>query len=301
MRTLVVIPVFNRPVLVSQALDSVAAQTIQPDAVVVVDDGSTDNTSASVSAWIQEHPNLTVRLIRSAHRGASAARNLGLARMGAAMEAVAFLDSDDRWPADFLARTGTALQSRHDVVAASTDREFRWLHEDRRHHDSLATITDNPWLWMIARDGGIGSCTLFRVAAIHAAGGYPEDIPTGHDAVLFGRIAAEGAWLHVPGEPTVFMRSSIHGGHLHHRHPDYLVWWAKTAHQVWQGAPAGVEIGAHGRMTLLHRWRAAAHDALRRNESAQAHYCLAHAIRLRPMTTKYWWLWLRTHPYRGRR
>lgn len=297
MRTLVVVPVFNRPDLIIRALDSVAAQSRPPDAVAVVDDGSTDTTAPVVASWIEAHPDLHAQMIRSANMGASAARNLGLARMGQGMDLVAFLDSDDLWPADFLARGCLALQSRPDAAAASTDREFRWQHEARRRHDSLASITANPWQWMIVRDAGIGSCTLFRLTAVHAAGGYPEDIPTGHDSVLFGRIAAHGPWLHLPGAPTIFLRSSSHGHHLYQKYPDHLVWWAKSTHRVWLEAPAGVHFDFEGRKSLARRWHAAARSALRRGECQQARFCIKNAIRLRPWATKHWSLWLRTFAF----
>ncbi|NTV94693.1 MAG: glycosyltransferase family 2 protein [Thiobacillus sp.] len=298
MRVLVVIPVYNRPDLIVRTLDSVAGQTRPPSAVVVVDDGSTDATAERVAAWIAAHPEPEVHLIRSANRGASAARNLGLARFGQDMEAVAFLDSDDRWPADFLARACQVMAQRPDAVAASTDREFVWANEDRRRYDDLAPITGNPWLWMLERDAGVGSCTLFRAAAVRAAGGYPEDIPTGHDAVLFGRIAALGPWLHLPGAPAEFLRSlrnapAGHGGHLHHRYPDYLFRWAEVAQRVYREAPAGVHFGARGRRFLARRWRDAASNARLRGDRRQASHCIRHAIRLRPWSIRYWWLWLR--------
>jgi len=84
----VVIPVRNRASLVRRALDSVFAQTLRRFEVIVVDDGSTDDTPEVVAAYPQP-----VRLIRCAPTGVSAARNLGIAR--ARGEFVAFLDSDD--------------------------------------------------------------------------------------------------------------------------------------------------------------------------------------------------------------
>lgn len=85
----VVIPAFNRPQLVERALRSVFAQEAKPHAVLVVDDGSSDDTADRAEA-------LGATVVRHGdNRGKSAARNTGLER--AATEWVAFLDADDEW------------------------------------------------------------------------------------------------------------------------------------------------------------------------------------------------------------
>ncbi|WP_374277214.1 glycosyltransferase family 2 protein [Azonexus sp.] len=297
MHILVVIPVHNRPALIQQALDSVSLQTCRPHSVIVVDDGSTDNTPAAIHAWMDRHPDFPIQLIRTQNKGASAARNLGVTSASGEIEAVAFLDSDDLWPVDFLERGSDALSSRTDAVAASTDREFVWVDESRRTHASLETLPHNPWLWMIVHDAGIGSCSLFRLSAFRAAGGYPEEIPTGHDTVLFGRIAAQGNWLHLPGNATIFQRSSsgnsrTHSGHLHQRYPDYLYWWAEASDQLWREAPPDKNMDPLGKKNLALRWSKAARQALKANKPVQARLYLAKAITLCPWSLKYRQKWL---------
>jgi glycosyltransferase involved in cell wall biosynthesis len=100
----VVIPAFNQAQVIGRALDSVAAQTFRDFEVIVVDDGSTDQTAEVVSgAGIAG-----LQMIRhQQNRGASAARNTGIA--AAAGRLIAFLDSDDIWHSDKLARQVTAL------------------------------------------------------------------------------------------------------------------------------------------------------------------------------------------------
>lgn len=86
----VVIPTYNRAYIVGQAIDSVLRQSYRPVEVVVVDDGSTDDTAAVVSRYGPE-----VRYFHQANAGVSAARNRGLRE--ACGEFVALLDSDDEW------------------------------------------------------------------------------------------------------------------------------------------------------------------------------------------------------------
>lgn len=86
----VVIPTHNRAALLREALDSVSAQTFRDFELIVIDDGSTEDIKAQVVG----HP-ARPRVVRQAHEGPAAARNLGLRE--AAADLVAFLDSDDLW------------------------------------------------------------------------------------------------------------------------------------------------------------------------------------------------------------
>lgn len=88
----VVIPTFNRPERTLQAIESALSQTLRPLEVVVVDDGSTDDTAQR----IESRHGAAVRMIRlDRNRGGASARNAGAS--AARGEFVAFLDSDDLW------------------------------------------------------------------------------------------------------------------------------------------------------------------------------------------------------------
>ncbi|MCU0839480.1 MAG: glycosyltransferase, partial [Rhodospirillales bacterium] len=86
----VVIPTYNRAHCVSEAIESVLAQTVPADEVIVVDDGSTDTTPEVLAGFGDR-----IIVIRQPNRGVSAARNAGIAR--ATSEWITFLDSDDVW------------------------------------------------------------------------------------------------------------------------------------------------------------------------------------------------------------
>ncbi len=91
-RISVIIPVFNAAGFIRAALDSVCAQTVLPDEVLVIDDGSTDGTAGEVAAFGRTD---LVRYLHQANLGVSAARNAGLD--AATGEWIAFLDADDVW------------------------------------------------------------------------------------------------------------------------------------------------------------------------------------------------------------
>lgn len=98
----VVIPTYNRVAYITRALDSVAAQTCPPLEIIVVDDGSTDGTADMLR---RDYPR--VKVIRQANRGVSHARNTGIG--AASGDWIAFLDSDDAWLPEKLARQLRAL------------------------------------------------------------------------------------------------------------------------------------------------------------------------------------------------
>ena len=86
----VVIPAYNSEKYIARAIDSVLTQTHKPDEIIVVDDGSTDNTSEIARKY---EP--SVKLIQQQNAGASVARNTGIE--AATSEWIAFLDADDEW------------------------------------------------------------------------------------------------------------------------------------------------------------------------------------------------------------
>jgi len=99
-RISVIIPTYNRERLLPRALRSVINQSTTPAEVIVVDDGSSDNTRQvikEIAAWAD----LELRYLRQSNRGPAAARNLGI--RAASGEYLAFLDSDDEFHRDKLA------------------------------------------------------------------------------------------------------------------------------------------------------------------------------------------------------
>ncbi|NQU38993.1 MAG: glycosyltransferase family 2 protein [Lentisphaerae bacterium] len=92
----VVIPLYNKAREIERCLQSVAAQTIAPHEILVVDDGSTDQSAEIVSRGTDER----VRLIQQTNQGVAAARNRGIQESSG--DGIAFLDADDEWKPDFL-------------------------------------------------------------------------------------------------------------------------------------------------------------------------------------------------------
>ncbi len=286
----VVIPVFNRPRLVLAALGSVLAQTRAADEVVVVDDGSTDATVETIARLIAAHPDRRLTLLRQPRSGVAAARNLGLARLSGAVDAIAFLDSDDAWPEDFLARTAAVLAHDLTAIAVSTDRALHSVDDAASDITSCAELAASPWRFFILKGGGVASCTLFRRSALRPGEGFPERFPTGQDTVLFARLAQRGAWRHAAGAPVTFARdfARTHAGdegHLHKRRSDYFWHWARASEICVALAPRTLRSEPAIAAKMRERWALARGQALTHHRYGSALLCLLrelrHARRLR--------------------
>ena len=108
----IVIPLYNKEKSISSTLQSVLAQTYADYEVVVVNDGSTDNSAAVVQCFISKSPisntHCGIHLLNQQNAGVSAARNLGVKHSRG--EYVVFLDGDDIWDKDFLSELVRLMQ-----------------------------------------------------------------------------------------------------------------------------------------------------------------------------------------------
>jgi glycosyltransferase involved in cell wall biosynthesis len=117
-RVTAIIPVFNGAALIRRSIESVLSQTRPADEVIVVDDGSTDETANIVRSY-----GLRVRYLRQPNSGVAAARNNGVKQ--AKSEWIAFLDHDDEWLPNKLERQMALLE--HHPTAALCYSAY-WLH-----------------------------------------------------------------------------------------------------------------------------------------------------------------------------
>jgi len=203
-RVSVVIPAYNAAATLPETLASVFAQTFADLEVIVVDDGSTDETPALLAAYGDR-----IRVLRKVNEGRpSTTRNLGA--KAARGELVAFLDADDRWQPEKLARQVAlfAANSRLGLVytaAAVIDASGRVLRVNPCPPGGRGQV----YPLLAVRNMMVGSSVMARRAAIAEAGWFDEELTSIENWDLWIRIARR--WeVDCVDEPLTLYR--VHAG-----------------------------------------------------------------------------------------
>lgn len=170
--TSVIIPVRNGAAFIGAAIESVLVQTTERDQVIVIDDGSVDETPERLRGFGSD-----ILVLRGEKRGVSAARNMGLRR--AAGDFIAFLDHDDLWPAGRHSGLLSALTA-DSAFNAATGR-IRILAENRASAADYLT-------WEGTHQPGFIQAGLFSRPLIESAGLFDEAMPHGEDNDFFIRL-----------------------------------------------------------------------------------------------------------------
>jgi glycosyltransferase involved in cell wall biosynthesis len=190
----VIIPAYNRSAYLGEAIQSVLDQTFQDFELIVIDDGSTDNTKEIVKGFLDTR----VRYLYQENSGVSSARNMGI--KAANGEYIAFLDSDDIWLPENLELKVNLLDSRPDVglvcsdayvVDNSTKATFGrfWGKNRFKYSGNPRKVTRHPLKDLLYRNCFImPQATMIRSQVFTAVGGFDESLPTSEDWDLFVRI-----------------------------------------------------------------------------------------------------------------
>jgi len=204
----VVIPTYNRAIYVTQAIESVLAQTVPTDEIIVVDDGSTDNTQEVLKRFGDR-----IRYIRQDNTGAGIARNTGI--KSSKNEYVAFLDSDDLWEPNRLERQLEAAERyRHAPVLWFSDCKVlrpdgavlpsKWKRDGIFQPDGREGVLERPNEWL---GGGYFIWTpsvLVKREALLRVGLYGAS-RRAQDWALYVKLARIGSFGYV-AEPLFTMR-----------------------------------------------------------------------------------------------
>ena len=228
-RVSVVIPCYNAAPFLAETLTSVVAQTYPPHEVIVIDDGSTDE-SASIAASFAP----LVRVIRQANRGESVAHNRGIAM--AQGEWVALLDADDLWEVHKL--------ERQIEVARSLSAEFVCVYNDFYRFDGRKKDFCEPRCEYHAQpDARVGllfdwcvqpSTALIRRDVLDHVH-FPETVRDGEDPIFFALLRHHGRFLRIPERLTGYRHSpaqqTSNPGHLAAKRRSLIHWFVANAFQ----------------------------------------------------------------------
>ncbi len=208
------ITTYNRAAFLPGALESAFAQTLEPDEILVVDDGSTDDTEAVLAPYRDR-----IRYVRQENEGRSGARNRAVRETRTPL--ISFLDSDDRWAPDKLERQVPVLADRrvgmvHGHVDLIDELDRPLPEETERHHELFSRAHRNG----VTYAGYAFDCRCFstaltaRVDAIEQAGLYdPALLLDDYDLylrlaletrIVFLELPAVAVYRHHPGQMTTY-------------------------------------------------------------------------------------------------
>lgn len=204
----VVIPTFDRAHTLGRALDSVFAQTLPPQQVIVVDDGSSDSTVDVVAGY----PG--VCYLRQENRGVSAARNLGIRHCGC--DWIALLDSDDEWLPEKLRVQFEALAENpgHRLIHCDEIwiRKGRRVNPGDRHRKRGGRIFEHCLPLCVISP----SAAVIERSLLIEAGGFNEQLPACEDYDLWLRICSRFPVLYV--DRPLLRKYGGHDDQLSRRH-----------------------------------------------------------------------------------
>jgi glycosyltransferase involved in cell wall biosynthesis len=197
-RVSVIIPIYNGAATIERALKSVFEQTFTDFEIVVVDDGSTDETPSVLAKFGDQ-----IRMIRQANRGFPSARNAGVAASRG--DLIALIDHDDQWLPRKLELTvaaldtdpGAALVFSDLIVVNEAGEESRSspIGSDTAHAPTMDEMLSRIWPIM-------PSTVVMRRAAFDDAGGFGESL---HEDLDFWLLMREqGAFIYLPDKLVRF-------------------------------------------------------------------------------------------------
>lgn len=191
----VILPAYNSEMYLKEAIESVLIQKHRPLEILLIDDGSIDNTAIIARAFTE------IRYIYQKNSGPAAARNRGLQE--AKGEFIAFIDADDIWPKNKL-----DLQLSYLLSNPATDVVMGHIQCLRLNENSAGAFADygEPLTYYL-----LGSA-LFRKRVFERIGGFDESFPTaaGEDIDLFLHVRDIGSKMDTIEQITLFYR--LHSG-----------------------------------------------------------------------------------------
>jgi glycosyltransferase involved in cell wall biosynthesis len=196
----VIIPTFNRSLLLKRAINSVLSQTVQCSELIIIDDGSTDDTQKLLNE-LSNSAKTTLRVYRQPNRGPAAARNLGVHK--AIFPFIAFLDSDDHWHKQKIEIQFKNLAGSSDYLISHT-RE-KWLRRGCHLNQKKKHILQHGDIFNhCLRLCGVGMSTVMMEKALFdQVGLFDESLRCCEDYDLWLRISCRFPFLLIDNPLTV--------------------------------------------------------------------------------------------------
>jgi glycosyltransferase involved in cell wall biosynthesis len=178
-----IIPTFNRGWILCEAIESILDQKYSNIETIVIDDGSTDNTTKKLAPYLDR-----ITYIKQENKGVSAARNLGISKSSGQL--TAFLDSDDLWTNDKISCQVEFFQNNPEAMICQT--EEVWIRNGKRvnpkhKHKKLSGRIFGPSLNLCIVSP---SAVMIKKELFEITGFFDESLPACEDYDLWLRISA---------------------------------------------------------------------------------------------------------------
>jgi len=241
-RISVVIPSYNRRHTLERALRSVIEQTSAVDEIILVDDGSTDDSAAMTAQLFPD-----VKLIRQSNRGVSAARNSGI--RAARHDWIALLDSDDSWLAHKIQSIREAARLHPGHVLFHSDEI--WMRRGVRVNPMQKHRKSGGWIFKqcLPLCAISPSASVLCKSTLQALGLFDETLPACEDYDMWLRLCHRF--------PVHFIEQALiikYGGHedqLSRRYPAMDRYRVRALHRLLETEPLSEEYFEAARATLL--------------------------------------------------
>jgi glycosyltransferase involved in cell wall biosynthesis len=203
----IVIPTYNRAGLICQTIDNIFQQTYSRFELIIVDDGSTDDTLARLRSYGKK-----IRVIEQKNSGPAVARNRGAA--AAEGEIIAFQDSDDLWKPTKIARQVALLERFGRTIPCCLCNVLMRVVNGKQFTSfdhSVVRMRENEGIWLNVPEVLAATFILFNQAAairrdaFERVGGFDANLKYLEDYDLPLRLALEGPWAFIQ-EPLVLYR-----------------------------------------------------------------------------------------------
>jgi glycosyltransferase involved in cell wall biosynthesis len=209
----IILPTHNRSSLVQNAINSVLRQTYHDFQLIIVDDGSTDDTRKIISAITDSR---VIRIFQQQGGGVSAARNKGIE--AAQGRYISFLDDDDEYLPNFLEET------RNFILSATTPMQFTWSGIRVNIQKNDGAIETNDRVWQVNFDTPAAQEKAYLAATeiaccfgvtierqrLSSCGGFDESLKISEDTDLFLRLLANN--IGFGAIPKVLVLQNVHQG-----------------------------------------------------------------------------------------
>ena len=193
----IVIPLYNKAAVICRTMESVKQQIFSDFEILIVNDGSTDDSLSVLMDFLSENEAVfknSVRLIEQENKGVSAARNQGIKE--ARGEIIAFLDADDEWLPDYLKTIAFLVEKYPECDIFGTAYSFKMNNMitpasiDYYSFKENEGILDNYFTMASKARGPIWtSAVAVRKKAILSIGCFPEGISLGEDVIVWAKLA----------------------------------------------------------------------------------------------------------------